>query len=370
MYGAADRPDATGTGQDDACRAARMVPDGRHDFVRARLLPPAPRTHLPHGAAPPGESRPGADAGADADAFAAAAVAAAATYGRDDDPERAAWEDASGTRAAWDPPTPQARPTPARRPAAPDPEDERALRFDLEAHVPSLDTVERRARWRPEYDYPCLPARQRFVVFTSLGPDERHDVAASQTGVRLWGMFETMPQAAAHVRNVRAANPHAVWFPLHVVDASWGPIDLPPPRDGHTRRHVLNRELGRIMGQHMEGAVQDTREVQRRRDDTMRLAAERQSRADDHGRPAALRPQRAAVLGRYPVCDEAFDGPVPDATLLRLDYAQMDNHVHDALLASCLPPDAQVTHCRKRLPDGRVVLSRIIRRPAAAVCGA
>lgn len=44
-----------------------------------------------------------------------------------------------------------------------------SFQFSLEKSVP-LDTVIRRAQYRPEYDFKALPHGQRFLMYTTYGP--------------------------------------------------------------------------------------------------------------------------------------------------------------------------------------------------------
>lgn len=160
------------------------------------------------------------------------------------------------------------------RRSEPDRFDEMALRADFVNSNPDLETVRRRAVLREHLDYHCLPRDQNFIVLTTFGPTEGFDVEAPQVGFQTWGVFGSEDEAILHVQFVRKTNPHAVFLPVHIVQLGKR-IDLPPPNDGSTVNHQLNKEYSRFMERHLNKSVVDAEEVHNRKESTVAMTKDR-----------------------------------------------------------------------------------------------
>jgi len=133
--------------------------------------------------------------------------------------------------------------------------------FDLDHPVP-LATVENRAKYNPDLDFKCLPKNQRFLVFTTYGPDPEHyDIyyknPKNSMGVafQVWGIFETLEEAEKHVQYVRKYVPLCVYLNLHVVDLRSGRVELPPITDGNVENHYINKNYEEVIGPYLKQKI-------------------------------------------------------------------------------------------------------------------
>ncbi|CAH6421202.1 Hypothetical protein UVM_LOCUS404 [uncultured virus] len=286
------------------------------------------------------------------------------------------------------------------RRAEPDFRDEMALRFDLSKSNPDLDTLQRRAVWRPHLDARCLPFGQRFMLLTTYGPDPAFDVQAPQVGFINWGGFASEQEAADHIAEVRERNPHAAFYTMHICEMT-GAIDLPPPSDGGTRCHHLNRNVDALMSRHFARSVDQAKDVQRRMEDSLRAQRAKTDVLQALAGPEATAAMRAAASATANAATFAATALPPDALaalatleapspnrrtaavasvpapkdrgssaaavskrvvglpVLRAD--QVDLYVRDLELATGrLGDDHRVEYTRRRTADGRMAMFRTI----------
>jgi hypothetical protein len=152
------------------------------------------------------------------------------------------------------------------RKVEPDRDDEFALRADFTNNTPNLETVKRRAKYRPNLWFNLIPRDQRYWLFMTYGPAEQgYDVDSEQIGIEFFGAVETLEQAGQQIEAIRHYNPHAVFLTIHVVDIGSGKrIDLPPKSDGGTQSHYVNKMHGQIMSKYLNNSVSDQEELEDR----------------------------------------------------------------------------------------------------------
>lgn len=174
----------------------------------------------------------------------------------------------------WIPSKPRMKENYNRKPEK-DRDDEMALREDFERNNPTLDTVKRRAQYREHLDFNCLPESQKHILLTTYGPGPQFDIQAEESGFRVWGSFGNLKECRMAIARIRKLNPHAVFFPIHIVDLDGKPIEFPPPNDGSTENFHLNQEHQMIMSRHLKGEVKSAEYVESRKLSTIEDVAER-----------------------------------------------------------------------------------------------
>lgn len=167
-----------------------------------------------------------------------------------------------------------------QRKTEPDIFDEMALKTDFANSNPELDTVKRRAVFRPQLDFTCLPSDQKFILLTTWGPTSEYDIKADKTGFQVWGSFENEQQCAEQIAYIRQVNPHAVFVPITPVQLGKR-IDFPPPEVGNADGHHLNKEYAKFMNRHLKKVVREAEDVFNRKEDTVAISL-RQNEAVDH----------------------------------------------------------------------------------------
>lgn len=167
----------------------------------------------------------------------------------------------------------------ANRKPEKDPRDHAALQKNTSGKESlSLDDVQRRAKWRPNLDFKCLPKGQKYMVVSCFAPKEKNEsidqavntiIPCERLGLQIWGVFPDIKEAEQHVLKVREENPHAIFLPIHIVDIRRGRIELPPPRNGSTKQHYHNQYISDIMAPIFENAVKKTQSVHNRSRETL-----------------------------------------------------------------------------------------------------
>ncbi len=179
-------------------------------------------------------------------------------------------EEISLSKVPWIAPDPYVKENYDRKPEK-DIHDEMALRADFTSHTPSLDVIKRRAQYRPQLWFNCIPRDQRFMIITTYGPEEQgYDIDSEKIGFEFFGCFETYEQVAEQIRYIREFNPHAAFITLHTIDVGTGKrIDFPPPNDGSGKNFHLNKQHQQIMQNHLRKAVKDAEYVENRVDESI-----------------------------------------------------------------------------------------------------
>lgn len=149
------------------------------------------------------------------------------------------------------------------RPLESDASVEFAISADFTRSKPDLQTIRKRAVYRSNLDFHCLPPQQRFVILTTCGPDDRYDVEYEKEAIRIWGVFETKKDCEHHIRFIRSKNPHAVFIPMHVLQLGRC-IQIPPPNDGSTEKHHVNENYGKMISSHLKKEVDTAEFIDRR----------------------------------------------------------------------------------------------------------
>jgi hypothetical protein len=206
----------------------------------------------------------------------------------------------SASRVPWTEPRKSIKENHNRR-AERDRYDEMALRANFATKNPDIDTIRRRAKHRENLDYHCLPEGQVFLLLTTYGPDKNlFDIEADHVGFRPWGVFETLQECEEHVALIRETNPHAVFFDIHSVQLG-KVIDLPPPTDGNTNMHHLNKHHHDIMKRHLRRSVAEAEYVEDRKQETL-----------DHARQKNKATEEFNKLLKQAVTDVAMSGKTWD----------------------------------------------------------
>lgn len=168
------------------------------------------------------------------------------------------------SEAEWVEPEPF-KPENLNRKPLTDRDEEIAIQADFSARIPSAEVVKQRAKYRPSLWFNLIPRNQRYMIFTTYGPDDRFDIESQQIGFEFFGCFETLEEAAEQIRCIRSMNPHAVFLRFHTVDVGMGKrIDLPPPNDGSAKKFHLNRDHAAIMNRHLRRTVEEFEDVESR----------------------------------------------------------------------------------------------------------
>lgn len=104
-----------------------------------------------------------------------------------------------------------------------DRDDELAMRADFSSHIPSVDTIKRRAKYRPNLWFNFIPRHQRFMLLMTYGPAEQgYDVDSDKVGFEFFGCFESLEEVADHIAMIRTHNPHGVFLHFHTLDVGMG----------------------------------------------------------------------------------------------------------------------------------------------------
>lgn len=156
-------------------------------------------------------------------------------------------------------------PEPKTRPLHKDQNTEMALRFDFENQNPPLEIIRERTVYRPELDFNCLPTGQNWILLTTFGPDPNlYDIPRKQSGFWFWGAFENLEACEKQIKYIKNKNPHIVFLPIHPLELN-GRIDFPPPNDGDTSGHILNKEHAQFMERYLMNERNTAEDVENRR---------------------------------------------------------------------------------------------------------
>lgn len=133
-----------------------------------------------------------------------------------------------------------------------------------------LETLKRRATFRPNMNYSCLPEGQNFIVISTIGPKEQgYDIDGEKVGVWFWGAFPDKEIAVAHMEEiVLEKNPHSMFIPFHLIELKTGRFDL-QPKEEKIEKHYVNEFVDKIMQPVLKGAVDKKVELQNRKNSAL-----------------------------------------------------------------------------------------------------
>lgn len=124
------------------------------------------------------------------------------------------------------------------------------LKADYGKSTPSIAATMQRAVYRPELDYHLHNKKEQYVILTTYGPDEKYDVRSEKVGFTLWGVVNTLKHAANRILTVRKYNPHAIFYPMRVIENA-NVIFFPLDGDGDQLIDTSGRAMG-VKSSHLD----------------------------------------------------------------------------------------------------------------------
>jgi len=163
-------------------------------------------------------------------------------------------------------------------------DDEMALKVDFTKSNPPSDVIRRRAKYRPHMWHNFIPKSQRFMIFTTYGPEEQgYDIDSPKIGFEFFGCFEDLEQVKHQILTIRKYNPHAVFLTFHTVDVGMGKrIEFPPPNDGSAQTFHLNTEHQTLMQKHLNKAIDSVEYVENRVENSIKDLKKRNEIVDQY----------------------------------------------------------------------------------------
>jgi len=152
---------------------------------------------------------------------------------------------------------------------------ESALNADFENSTPNLKTMKLRTQYNENLDFHCIPRGQRYIIFYTFGPDDKYDIKITHDirGIRFFGVLPDLHKVKNHLELIRqkAHNAYGVFINFHVIDvlAGNGIIQIPPPNDGSSETHFLNKMHGEIMKQYLNKIYEEAEYVNWKKDDAL-----------------------------------------------------------------------------------------------------